>query len=70
MLVLQRKLNEKIMIGDNITIMIIELRGDFVRLGIDAPRDIPVHRGEIYRLIKLRKEQEDAGGNIPRPKDQ
>ena len=48
MLVLSRKKDEKIVIGDNITLMVIEIRGDKVRLGIDAPRDVTVHREEIY----------------------
>lgn len=52
MLVLSRKKDEKIVIGDSITLMVIEIRGDKVRLGIDAPRDVTVHREEIYQAIK------------------
>ena len=52
MLVLSRKKDEKIVIGDNITLMVIEIRGDKVRLGIDAPRDVTVHREEVYDAIK------------------
>lgn len=52
MLVLSRKKDEKIVIDDKITIMVIEIRGDKVRLGIDAPREITVHREEVYEAIK------------------
>ncbi len=52
MLVLSRKKDEKIVIGDNITLMVIEIRGDKVRLGIEAPRDVTVHREEVYEAIR------------------
>ena len=60
MLVLSRKKDEKIVIGDNITLMVIEIRGDKVRLGIDAPRDVAVHREEVYEAIKREAEQQQA----------
>ena len=60
MLVLSRKKDEKIIIGDNITIMVIEIRGDKVRLGIDAPKEITVHRQEVYEAIK--REHDQANG--------
>ena len=52
MLVLSRKKNESIIINDNITITVIEIRGDKVRLGIDAPKDVTVHRREVYEAIQ------------------
>lgn len=52
MLVLSRKLSEVIRIGDDIKIVVIEVRGDKVRIGIDAPRSTPMHREEIYEAIK------------------
>lgn len=51
MLVLSRKREEKIMIGDDIVITVVEIRGDKVRLGIEAPRTVAVHRAEVYERI-------------------
>jgi carbon storage regulator len=51
MLALSRKIGEKIMIGDQITLKVLEIKGDNVRLGIDAPKDIKIYRGEIYDAI-------------------
>ena len=52
MLVLSRQSDETIIIGDNIRVTIVEVRGDKVRIGIDAPRDVAVHRQEIYDAIQ------------------
>ena len=52
MLILSRKVNEKIMIGDDISISIIEIRGDQVRIGVDAPKSVKVFRQEVFDAIK------------------
>ena len=52
MLVLSRHRDESIMIGDNVVITIVDIRGDKVRLGIQAPSEIPVHRQEVYEAIQ------------------
>lgn len=71
MLVLSRKKDEKIVIGDNISIMVVEIRGDKVRLGIDAPRDVSVHRREVYEAIKRKEsEQEGVSDDVVLPADQ
>lgn len=57
MLVLSRKKDESIMIGDDIKIIVVEIIGDKVRLGIEAPREVPVHRQEVFEAIH-NKEQD------------
>jgi carbon storage regulator len=51
MLVLSRKKNESIVINDDITIVVVEIRGDKVRLGVEAPKAVPVHRREVFDAI-------------------
>ncbi len=58
MLVLSRQRDEKIMIGDNVVITVVDIRGDKVRLGIEAPREVDVHRREVYEAIKREEERE------------
>jgi carbon storage regulator len=60
MLVLSRKKNESIVINNDITIVVVEIRGDKVRLGVEAPKEVPVHRREVYDAIK-RNEQLSKG---------
>lgn len=70
MLVLSRQRDESIIIGDNIVITVVDIRGDKVRLGISAPTEIPVHRQEVYEAIQrknlragnITKEQVDKSG--------
>ncbi len=52
MLVLSRHRDESIIIGDDVVITVVDIRGDKVRLGINAPQDIPVHRREVYEAIQ------------------
>jgi len=63
MLVLSRQRDESIMIGDDVQIVIVDVRGDKVRLGITAPREIPVHRREIYDAIQQEKATKKSGEN-------
>lgn len=60
MLVLSRKKNEAIVIDDDIEIVVVEIRGDKVRLGVEAPRDVTVHRREVYDAIKRATEKHNA----------
>ena len=66
MLVLSRKKNESIVINNDITIVVVEIRGDKVRLGVEAPKEVPVHRREVYDAIK-RHEMEQQGQITPSP---
>lgn len=60
MLVLSRQRDESIIIGDNIVITIVDIRGDKVRLGIEAPKEVPVHRQEVYDAIQRERTQNEA----------
>ena len=59
MLVLSRKKNESIVINNDIRIVVVEIRGDKVRLGVEATREVPVHRREVYDAIQRGKEGVD-----------
>jgi len=60
MLVLSRKRDERIVIGDNIVITIVDVRGDKVRIGIEAPAEVPVHRQEILAAVKRAEAESEA----------
>jgi len=64
MLVLSRKKNESIVIDNNIVVTVVEIRGDKVRLGIVAPKDVPVHRQEVYDAIHGQRPSPQA---VPAP---
>ena len=66
MLVLSRKKNESIIINDDITITVVEIRGDKVRLAVEAPKEVPVHRREIFDAIHRNELQKDE----PKPPDE
>ena len=64
MLILARKLNESITIGDDVEIVVVEIKGDQVKLGIRAPRNVAVHRTEIYKEIR---DQNTRAAETPAP---
>ena len=69
MLVLSRKKNESIVINNDITIVVVEIRGDKVRLGVEAPREVPVHRREVYDAIQRSQQSDDASSNAEASQD-
>ena len=60
MLVLSRKRNETIVIDNRITIVVVDIRGDKVRLGVEASKEVPVHRGEVQNAIKREEQRAEA----------
>ena len=65
MLVLSRKKHESVMIGDNVAVTVVEVRGDKVRLGIEAPKDVAVHRREVYDAIRASRASEQSAPEQP-----
>ena len=66
MLVLSRHRDESIMIGDDVVITVVDIRGDKVRLGVEAPKEIPVHRREVYDAIKKEQVKNETLGQVPK----
>ncbi|HEY0801981.1 MAG TPA: carbon storage regulator CsrA [Steroidobacteraceae bacterium] len=66
MLILTRRVGETVMIGNEVTVTVLGVKGNQVRIGVNAPKDVAVHREEIYERIK--REQEDAGVGTPAAK--
>jgi len=60
MLVLSRKKNERLVIGNDVVVTVVEVRGDKVRLGIEAPKDVGVHRQEVYEAIRREHRKADS----------
>ena len=63
MLILTRRINETLNIGDDVQVTVLGIKGNQVRIGIDAPRDVPVHREEIYQRIKREERMNSEDGD-------
>ena len=67
MLILTRRVGEALMIGDNVTVTVLGIKGNQVRIGVLAPKDVSVHREEIYERIRHEKESSQANGEHKTP---
>ena len=70
MLILTRRVGETLMIGDEVTVTVLGVKGNQVRIGVNAPREVAVHREEIYDRIKAEEEQNQTQSTTEEEKDQ
>lgn len=63
MLILTRRIGETLMVGDEVTVTVLGVKGNQVRIGVNAPKDVAVHREEIYQRIQREKEDENPGNS-------
>lgn len=68
MLILTRRIGETLNIGDEVQVTVLGIKGNQVRIGINAPKDVPVHREEIYERIKRERENDGSAEDVPVPR--
>lgn len=64
MLILTRRPNEALMIGDNVVVTVLSINGNQIRIGVEAPKEIPIHREEIYEKIQRESRRDDPGCSL------